>query len=261
MDSARSGFLDSLLVPWEMVQGRTLRRCVVLAVTCVLFGTISMDAAKGASAGPDGRRQFAPRVTSLAGSNWAGYIAEGAPGGFSTASADWVVPDVSCPSQHDLYAPWVGIDGDGDSTVEQTGVETTCSSGSPMSIAWYEMFPSLPVYFKNPVSTGDAISGSVSYSTSTKKFEITITDVTKGWTRSVTKARRGAPRLSAEAVIEAPGSVRNYPKIPAVNFTDVLFNGQDLTTFDPVTSKSGSPVVYGPGPITNGADFTIAPTN
>ena len=44
-----------------------------------------------------------------------------------------------------------------------------------------------------------------------------------------------------------------------MNFTDVLFNGQDLSTFDPVTSESGSPVVYVPGPITSETNFTIDP--
>jgi hypothetical protein len=155
----------------------------------------------------------------------------------------------------------VGIDGDGDTTVEQTGVETTCGSGSPVSWAWYEMYPARPIFLTNPVSTGDAISGSVSYSSMTKKFTITITDLTQGWTKTVTKARKTAFRLSAEAVIEAPGSVRDYPTIPAVIFTDVLFNGQDLSTFDPDTSESGDPVVYAPGPITNGTTFTIAPTH
>jgi len=182
-------------------------------------------------------------------------------GDFTTASADWVVASVSCPSDQDLYAPWVGIDGNGDTTVEQTGVETTCASGSTVSKAWYEMYPAPPVFLKNPVSTGDAFSGSVSYSTSTHKFTITITDVTQGWTKSVTKARKSAKRMTAEAVIEAPRAVTDYPTIPAVNFTDVLFNGQDLSSFNPVTSESGNPVVYAPGPITNGTDFTIAATS
>jgi hypothetical protein len=245
-----------------MLQRRTLLRGVALAIlTCVFFGTMSMEPPNGASAALAGRGRFAPRVASLSISNWAGYIAEGALGGFTSASADGVVPSVSCLSDQDVYAPWVGIDGNGDTTVEQTGVETTCASGSPVSKAWYEMYPARPVFLKNPVSTGDALSASVTYSTSTKKFNITITDVTRAWTKSVTKARNSALRLSAEVVIEAPGSINDYPTIPAVNFTDVLFNGQDLSSFDPVTSESANPVVYAPGPITNGTDFIIAPTS
>ena len=190
-----------LLVLSPIVLRRTIVRWAV-AVTCVMVGTVAIQAADGRTARPAGRDGLAPRVASLAGSNWAGYIAEGTPGEFTTASADWVIAAVSCRSDQDIYAPWVGIDGDGDNTVEQTGVETTCASGSPVSKAWYEMYPARPVFFKDPVSTGDAFSGSVSYSTSTRKFEITITDVTQGWTKSVTKAdvvplSCSRPRLSS----------------------------------------------------------------
>jgi hypothetical protein len=239
---------------WEFRGG-----VVALSLIGILGG--STWAVSAAVASPD-RAVLAPRIVSASNSNWAGYIAEGTAREFTSASAAWVVPGVTCLSDADRYAPWVGIDGNGDNTVEQTGVETTCASGSPVSIAWYEMYPAAPVFLNTePVSTGDAISGSVSYSASTKKFTITIRDVTKGWTKTVKKARKSAKRLSAEAVIEAPGSVKDYPSIPAVNFTDVLFNGQSLSTFDPVTSQSGNPVVYAPGSITNGTDFTIAPTN
>lgn len=230
---------------------------LVLAAVCAAqpMGSIPMAAAR------PGRASLGPEVGLTSKSNWAGYIATGTSGEFTTASADWVVPSVTCLSDNDIYAPWVGIDGDGDLTVEQTGVETTCASGAPVSEAWYEMYPKRPIFFNEPVSTGDAISASISYAAESKKFTLTIEDVTKGWTQTVKKALRSARRLSAEAVIEAPGSVKDYPGIPAVNFTDVLFNGQDLSTFSPVTSESGNPVVYAPGPITNGTDFTISPTS
>ncbi|HXQ61290.1 MAG TPA: G1 family glutamic endopeptidase [Acidimicrobiales bacterium] len=231
---------------------------VILA--CAVFTIVSMTAAGAASARPVVRPTLSPEVGAMSLSNWAGYIAAGTTGEFTTASADWVVASVTCLSNQDLYAPWVGIDGYGDATVEQTGVETTCASGSPVSEAWYELYPKSPVFISEPVSTGDAFSASVSYSTARKKFTVTITDVTKGWTKTVTKAHKSAKRMSAEAVIEAPGSVKDYPSITGVNFTDVLFNGADLSTFSPVPSDSGNPVVYAPGPITSGTNFTIAPT-
>jgi peptidase A4-like protein len=201
---------------------------------------------------------FAPHAGSLALSNWAGYIAGGSSTQFTTASADWTVPTVTCLANRDLFAPWIGIDGYGDSTVEQTGVATSCASGAPESEAWYEMFPKRPVYLKEPVSTGDAIAGSVSYSLAIAKFTITISDVTQGWTFTVSKKLKKAQRASAEAVIESPVSA--YPRIPGVTFTNVLFNGEALSTFNPVVSKSGNPVTYAPGTITGGTSFTIAST-
>jgi len=222
----------------------------LVVLTMGLSGAMSMIVPGAATARPGGRSSLAPEVGSASLSNWAGYIATGTAGEFTTASADWIVPSVTCLSDQDLYAPWVGIDGNGDSTVEQTGVETTCASGTPVSRAWYEMYPAKPVFINQPVATGDAFSASVSYSASAKKFTVTITDVTKVWTKAVKKAHKSARRLSAEAVIEAPASVKDYPSIPAVHFTDVLFNGKDLSTFNPIASDSGNPVVYAPGTIT-----------
>jgi hypothetical protein len=119
------------------------------------------------------------------------------------------------------------------------------------------MYPAPPVYINQPVSTGDDFTASVTYSTTTKKFTLTITDVSKAWTNTVTKKLKSAKRMSAEAVIESPDGA--YPNIPAVNFTDVLLNGEPLSTFSPVKSKSGTPVTYVPGPIMSGTNFTIAP--
>ena len=48
---------------------------------------------------------------------------------------------------------WIGLDGQGAATVEQTGIEVTCvwnaskrKYNSPRYRGWYEMFPDGPVY-------------------------------------------------------------------------------------------------------------------
>ncbi len=63
------------------------------------------------------------------GYNWSGAAATGS--GFTSVTSTWTEPSVTCNSTNDLMAPWVGIDGYGSSTVEQTGVATDCSSGQP----------------------------------------------------------------------------------------------------------------------------------
>lgn len=192
---------------------------------------------------------FAPTHTVRFGGNWAGYVAAGSVDEFVSAAADWTVPAVTCLAKHDLYAPWVGIDGYNSDTVEQTGVATSCSTGSPVESAWYEMYPAEPTYYSNPISTGDTIAASVT--SSGTKFTLKISDVTKGWTETTKKSLSSAEKLSAEAVIEAPGG---YPKITSVSFTNVLFNGRGLKSFDPVKTTSGG---YKPGKITHGDDFSI----
>ena len=190
-------------------------------------------------------------------SNWAGYIAPGSSGEFTTATASWVEPSVTCLNDNDLYAPWVGIDGYGDQTVEQTGVQTACSTGKPVYSAWYEMYPKAPKYYSNPVSANDAFMATVTSTGSS--FTMTIKDMTKGWTETTTKINATAENASAEAVIEAPGG---YPAITSVNFTGVKFDGKALDTYTLVKSKSDSgpgTTLYKPTAITNGDDFSIVP--
>ena len=188
-------------------------------------------------------------------SNWGGYIAHGAT--FTTATASWKIAQVTCLNNNDLYAPWVGIDGDGNNTVEQTGVATDCQTGSPRHEAWYEMYPAAPVYYNDPISTGDKFTASVTVSGT--NFTLKITDKTKGWTESVTKSSASAQKSTAEAVIEAPGG---YPAISTVSFSTVKFNGKPLGSFSNLVkyeTRSGSNTIYTPTKIKHGTNFKMRP--
>jgi hypothetical protein len=125
------------------------------------------------------------------------------------------------------------------------------------------MYPSAPVYYAEPISAGDSIVASVTAKTTstTTKYTLKISDTTKGWTKKVVKSTTSGERSSAEAVIEAPTS---FPDVSSVNFTNVVFNGADLSTFDPVavttTGDNGGTTTYSPGAITNGDDFSVTPS-
>ncbi|MDX3188592.1 G1 family endopeptidase [Streptomyces sp. MN03-5084-2B] len=163
----------------------------------------------------------------FAGGNWGGYVSFGS---FTTATASWTEPSVSCTSTDDLFAPWVGIDGDGSSTVEQTGVATDCSSGRPVYQAWYEMYPAAPVYYSNSVSAGDHITATVTR-TATNTYRLDISDTTKGWSKTITKSLT-SKHASAEAIIESPTD--SYPSISGgIKFTGVKFNGTNLASTSP----------------------------
>jgi hypothetical protein len=234
--------------------GSVSRRTVSLFGAIAVAGSVSLlSGAAPVAASAAQHVAFGDFLTS----NWAGYIAPGSNGQFTTVTASWVEPSVTCLKDADLYAPWVGIDGYGDTTVEQTGVQTACSTGSPKYSAWYEMYPAAPVYYSNPVSANDAFTATVTSSGSS--FTLTIKDTTKGWTKTTTKTLSSAEHLSAEAVIEAPGG---YPAITAVNFTGVKFDGAELDTYTLVKTKSDSgpgTTLYKPTKITNGDDFSIVP--
>jgi hypothetical protein len=228
----------------------------LLASSAGLAGVIAGGGATAAgAAGAPRKVVFGPVNFAL--SNWGGYIAQGTSGEFTSAVAHWKIAKSTCKSSADLYAPWVGIDGDGDATVEQTGVATDCSSGSPKNEAWYEMYPAAPVYFSNGISAGDSISASVTYASG--EFTLKISDVTKKWTHVIHK-KQTDQRLCAEAIIEAPGGGGTFPTFTSINFTGVKFNGQPLGTFNPTASDTGTTShELVPSAITNGDDFKMVP--
>jgi hypothetical protein len=241
------------------------KRGAAIAVSAVaLVAPLALTATTSASAVATG--SFAPGVRygsplhHVAGdtiSNWGGYVAHGAT--FTSATASWTIAKVNCLSQNNLFAPWVGIDGDGTSTVEQTGAATDCSSGHPEYAAWYEMYPAAPVYYDDPISVGDKFTASVTASGTT--FTLTISDTTKGWTESVVKSLGSAQKLTAEAVIEAPGG---YPAIKVQKFSKVIFNGQPLVSFSYLVkydTQSGSSTIYSPSRIKKHKNFTMRPIN
>lgn len=182
-------------------------------------------------------------------SNWGGYIATGS--NFRSISGSWTEPQVQCGSYNDLFAPWLGIDGYGTQTVEQAGVETNCSSGSPQYRAWYEMYPAAPVYFSDPVSAGDTITCSVTTDGS-GSYELTIGDSTKGWSEHTTQSLNGA-NASAEAVIESPTG--SYPSFSQLHFSDITIDGQPLAGYNPVGLTSGG---YTPTGLSGGS-FSMVP--
>lgn len=162
----------------------------------------------------------------LDGQNWSGAAVQGS--GFSSVTSNWTEPAVSCNSNNDLMAPWVGIDGYGSSSVEQTGVATDCSTGSPEYAAWYELYPAAPVYYDNPVAAGDSISASVTRTGTT--YRLVLTDNTQGWSQTTNGSYNGA-NASAEVIIESPTGA--YPSFGSVNFSGSTIDGSDLAAYNP----------------------------
>jgi hypothetical protein len=206
---------------------RFLSRVATVAVAAATLAAPAVPASAAAATG----LSFRPLHYNINGYNWGGYAAQGS--GFTSVSAAWTEASATCNSTDDLYAPWVGIDGYGSSTVEQTGVATDCSRGSPVHQAWYEMYPANPVYLSRtsyPVSAGDHITASVTYAGSSK-YTLKLTDSTRGWTYTTSKSL-SAQRTSAEVIIESPTGA--YPNFGTLTFTSATVNGSSLGSFNPV---------------------------
>src|SRR5262249_704814 len=77
-------------------------------------------------------------------SNWSRYANTGRT--LTDVKGSWTQPSATCSSGQTAYSSfWVGIDGDTTNTVEQTGTDADCASGTPTYYAWYEMYPKFPV--------------------------------------------------------------------------------------------------------------------
>ncbi|MFD7901840.1 G1 family glutamic endopeptidase [Kitasatospora sp. NPDC059747] len=192
-------------------------------------------------------------------SNWAGYAATG--GKFTSVSASWVQPSVSCSGSDTWSSFWVGIDGDGSNSVEQLGTEADCSGGSPVYSSWYEMYPAYPVNFSNSVRPGDRFTASVTTNGS-GSFTLTLSDTTQGWKRSVNKTLRSAALASAEVIAEAPSSstgVLPLSNFGTVGFSGATANGQSLSAAgaSSITMASGSTTKATTSGLSGGGAFSV----
>ena len=166
--------------------------------------------------------------------NWAGYASAGNEGQFTSVSASWTQPTVTCSAEETFSSFWVGLDGDGTPSVEQTGTEADCDGGSASYQGWFEMFPNAPVFYNNPVDPGDAMSASVT-ANGAGSFTLTLTDTTQGWTQTTNQTSNTAELGSAEIIAEAPsdGNV-----LPLSNFGTVSFS--NVTADSSVVPASGT---------------------
>jgi hypothetical protein len=187
-------------------------------------------------ASPGGKARSAHGVSraGATSTNWSGYAASG--GTYSSVSATWVQPAVTCSSGNQYSSFWVGLDGYNSNSVEQTGTDSDCSGSTPQYYGWYEMYPHPSYSFGSSISPGDTISASVTFS-GTRSYELTLADETKGWSTSTTKKLSHAARSSAEVIIEAPysGGILPLANLGTVNFSNSLVDGSAIGTYSPTS--------------------------
>lgn len=190
-------------------------------------------------------------AVTLPGGTWYGYAVTGAT--YTSTTADWTMPAMSCTASGTYLAIWTGLDGYSSPTVEQIGAEADCSGATPEYFGWYELYPSFAVDFSNTLKAGDALQASVTYKSS--KFTLVLRDVTQGWTQTVTKSLSGADRSSAETVVEAPSTFACPPPVTLANVTGDTVDGSSLGSLDPVKITGGDPRIVVSA--VNGEKFSV----
>jgi hypothetical protein len=192
---------------------RTLAACASTALAALLLPAAAL-ASPAALHGPN------HRITNSTSSNWAGYAATGSR--FTSVSSSWVQPTANCTQATTYSSFWVGLDGDGTTTVEQTGTDADCSSGKPVYYAWYEMYPKFPVNLALAVHPGDHLFASVTTNGS-GRFTLTIRNTTTAAGYTTTQTLKRAKLGSAEVIAEAPSGSGGV--LPLTNFGSAAFSG------------------------------------
>jgi hypothetical protein len=130
-------------------------------------------------------------------------------------AANWIVPPMTCNGAATRSSYAVGLDGDGTGTTEQIGTEGDCAGDFGLYSGWFQIAPNAPVFFKNPVKPGDAMTASVT-SLGGGSFMLSLFDMTQNWTQ-ITQ------QTSAEIVAQDPP--QNGQAQPLANFGIVDFLG------------------------------------
>jgi hypothetical protein len=161
--------------------------------------------------------------------NWCGYSVPDVADVVDVKGV-WIVPSVT-PSlaANTASTTWLGIDGDGSTSVEQLGTEQSWSEqGGARYAAWFELYPFPTYYIDAPVSPGDTISAEVAY-LGESRFGLLMTDVTQNWTFQRVWRLPGARRVSAEWITEAPSDALSLLTVPLANFGAVSFSNCQAT--------------------------------
>ena len=199
-------------------------------------------------------RRYDGTVTS---ENWSGYAVTGT--NVTDVKGSWVVPAVTCPTttvsprsrfqpQQDEYAAfWVGIDGYSSNTVEQVGTDSDCDGSQATYYAWFEFYPR-PGYLVNnfSVAPGNLISAEVTYSSTTKQFTVTLSNVSTGRSFSTSMSVPSAARSSAEWITEAPSSGSGANSILTLADFGTADFGQNYTG---IANTCSATINGTPGPI------------
>jgi hypothetical protein len=178
---------------------------------------------------PSGRRMRSGGTTALSESpNWSGLAMTGS--GFEGAAGDWTVPSIQSSGSALYSASWVGVDGDGNSDLIQTGTSQDTSDGY---YAWWEILPATSVEITDsygnpaPVEPGDQMVAWVAVTSTAGVWTIYLEDSTQGWYFEQ-DFDYGGPGQSAEWIEEAPtvGAAQSSPAdFGTVDFSGTLVYG------------------------------------
>ena len=193
--------------------------------------------------------------------NWSGYVLSSAytKQNYKSASATWVVPEVTYDGIQSISANWIGIGGfckskikhercKPDKTLIQMGTYQAAYSDDDIEYyAWYEKIPASSVPIEAiDVSPGDTITASLSCSGKCKnpqQWTLSIEDVTNSQSWSQVFTYQSSKR-SVDFIEEAPSSGGGI--LPLADFDKTFFsasvaNGDSVNLDDAIGLEMEDP--------------------
>jgi hypothetical protein len=163
----------------------------------------------------------------IASVGWAGYIVSSSfnhKQDIVQISGSWTVPTINASSGNGYSSTWIGIGGQEDKTLIQTGTEQDTTNGKDNYHAWYELLPGVAIQIDTfPVAPGDHISASIMLMDSVNnQWKIQLTDNTNGY-RFSQNFFYNSSRTSGEWVMERPNlgdQITTLADFGAVTFSD-----------------------------------------
>jgi hypothetical protein len=210
-------------------------RAVVLAAVAVLGGLAGTAPVSATGYAPI---QLPDPDSHYTAANWAGYEITWL--GLNPqqhthhyVSARWIQPAVTCsPGETSTSSVWVGLDGDSNGVIEQTGSSASCINGRALYRGWRQFYPAPTVTFSDPVQPDDAMLAIVEFHPATGNYVATLTDSTRGWSHVYGASAPGASGQSAEVIVEAPangdGGLWPLSNFGSVTFTQATADGTGL---------------------------------
>jgi hypothetical protein len=145
--------------------------------------------------------------------NWSGYVSAVRTSSVTCVEASWIEPKITCPASGDqAVAIWIGIDGfssrligvPATASLVQIGTQASCHDGFDFHDAWHEILPAQQreVEILADVQAGDHISARILYAGG--RLAMSLSDAETDLAFTLTASAPGAPRRTAEWIVEAP---------------------------------------------------------
>jgi hypothetical protein len=201
----------------------------------------------------------------LASTDWSGYTVStdllNPQAAVTSVSGSWTIPQITASAGNSFSAAWIGVGGQYDQALIQTGTEHDWVNGAAGYIVWYELLPQDSAQLSMNVSPGDIMTALITLqNTTTQTWVIEITDTSNGQTfrQSFNYA---TTRLSAEWIVERP--VVNNRISTFASFGSVTFTGCSATVGGRTDSITGFPhsTFTLQGRMNNYLDAVSDPTN